>query len=60
MRICVIGAGSIGGLLAAKLARAGEDVDAPGRRSWTCDRGAPDPQGVGDRFRNCHGVMESE
>ena len=26
MRICVIGAGSIGGLLAAKLARAGEDV----------------------------------
>ena len=26
MKICVIGAGSIGGLLAAKLARAGEDV----------------------------------
>jgi 2-dehydropantoate 2-reductase len=26
MRICVIGAGSIGGLLAARLARAGEDV----------------------------------
>ena len=31
MRICVIGAGSIGGLLAAKLARAGEDVSVIAR-----------------------------
>ncbi len=31
MRICVIGAGSIGGLLAAKLARAGEDVSVVAR-----------------------------
>jgi 2-dehydropantoate 2-reductase len=31
MRVCVIGAGSIGGLLAAKLARAGEDVSVIAR-----------------------------
>ncbi len=31
MRICVIGAGSIGGLLAARLARAGEDVSVIAR-----------------------------
>jgi len=31
MRICVIGAGSVGGLLAAKLARAGEDVSVVAR-----------------------------
>ena len=31
MKICVIGAGAIGGLLAAKLARAGEDVSVIAR-----------------------------
>ena len=31
MRICLIGAGSIGGLLAAKLARSGEDVSVIAR-----------------------------
>jgi len=31
MRICVIGAGAIGGLLAAKLAHAGEDVSVIAR-----------------------------
>src|SRR5208283_692063 len=31
MRICVVGAGAIGGLLAAKLARAGEEVSVVAR-----------------------------
>ena len=33
MRICVIGAGAIGGLLAAKLAHSGEDVSVIARRA---------------------------
>ncbi|MFY9656318.1 MAG: 2-dehydropantoate 2-reductase N-terminal domain-containing protein, partial [Methylocystis sp.] len=31
MKICVVGAGAIGGLLAAKLARAGEEVSVVAR-----------------------------